>query len=68
MDSLMEFITNSLLCSKTGPKTKMVANHATNYSYKNCSLCINYFETSSTAIDTPKYKIYHPCVGIYGCW
>ena len=33
----------------------MAANHATNYSYKNCSFCIiNYFETSSTAIDTPK--------------
>ena len=31
----------------------MAANHATNYSYKNCSFCIiNYFETSSTVIDT----------------
>ena len=35
----------------------MAANHANNYSYKNCPLCfINYFETSSTAINTPKYK------------
>ena len=41
----------------------MAANHATNYSYKNCSICIiNYVEISSTVIDTPKYKISHPCV------
>ena len=43
----------------------MAANHATNYSYKNCSF-INYFEISSTVIDTTKYKISHPCVGICG--
>ena len=55
--------------SKTGPKSRMVANHATIFSYKNCSLCItNYFETSSTVIDTQKYKISHPCVGVYGLW
>ena len=41
----------------------MAANHATNYSYKNCSFCIiYYFEISSTVVDTPKYKISHPCV------
>ena len=35
----------------------MAANHATNYSYKSCSFCIiNYFEISSTVIDTPKYN------------
>ena len=35
----------------------MAASHATNYIYKNCSFCIiNYFEKSSTVIDTPKYK------------
>ena len=29
----------------------MAANHATNYSYKNCSFCIiNYFEISSTVL------------------
>ena len=45
----------------------MAANHATNYSYKNCSFCIiNYFEISSTVIDTPKYKISNPSVGICG--
>ena len=44
----------------------MAANHVTNYSYNNCSFCINYFETSSTGIDTPKHKISHPCVGVYG--
>ena len=33
----------------------MAAYHSTNYSYKICSFCIiNYFEISSTAIDTPK--------------
>ena len=47
----------------------MAANHATNYSYKNCSFgIINYFEISSTVIDIPKYKIYHPCVGIFEWW
>ena len=31
----------------------MADNHATNYNYKKCSFSIiNYFETSSTAIDT----------------
>ena len=40
----------------------MAANHATNYSYKNCSFCIiNYFEINSTVLDTPNYKCYHPC-------
>ena len=35
----------------------MAANHATNYSYKNCSFCIiNYFEISSTVINTPNTK------------
>ena len=35
----------------------MAANHATTYSYKNCSFCIiNYFEIRSTVIDTPKYN------------
>ena len=35
----------------------MAANHATNYSYKSCSFCIiNYFEISSTVIDTQKYN------------
>ena len=35
----------------------MVADHATNYSYKNCLFCIiNYFELSSTVIDTPKIQ------------
>ena len=35
----------------------MAANHAINYSYKSCSFCIiNYFEISSTVIDTPKYN------------
>ena len=47
----------------------MAANHATNYSYKNCSFCIiNYFEISSTVIDTPRYEISNPCVGICGWW
>ena len=47
----------------------MAANHATNYSYKNCSFrIINYFEISNAVIDTPKYKISHPCVGICGWW
>ena len=47
----------------------MPANHATNYSYKNCSLCIiKYYEISSNVIDIPKYKISHPCVGICGWW
>ena len=45
----------------------MAANHATNYSYKNCLFSIiNYFETSSTAVDTHKYTISHSCVGICG--
>ena len=45
----------------------MAANHATNYGYANFSFfIINYFETSSTVIDTPKYKIPRPCVGICG--
>ena len=36
----------------------MAANHATNYSNKNCSFCIiNYFEISSTVTDTPKFLI-----------
>ena len=49
----MEFIKNSLVFQKC-PKSTMAANHATNYSYKNCSFCIiNYFEISSTVIDTP---------------
>ena len=26
---------------------------------------MNYFEISSTVIDTPKYKISHPCVSLY---
>ena len=31
----------------------MAANHATNYSYKNCSFCIiNYFEISNTLQNT----------------
>ena len=35
----------------------MAANHATNYSNKNCSLCIiNYVEISSTVIDIPNTK------------
>ena len=35
----------------------MTANHATEYSYKSCSFCIiNYFEISSTVIDSPKYN------------
>ena len=47
----------------------MAANHATHHGYKNCSVCIiNYFETSSIAIDTPKYKISHPCVSICEWW
>ena len=51
----MEFIKNSLVFQKC-PKSTMAANHATNYSYKNCSFCIiNYFEISSTVIDTPKF-------------
>ena len=62
----MEFIKIAYL-SKICPKSTMAAKHATNFSYKNSSFCIiNYFETSSTAIDTPKYKISHPYVGIYG--
>ena len=62
----MEYIKSSLVFQKC-PKFTMAANHATNYSYKNCSFCIiNYFEISSTVIDTPKYKISHPCVGICG--
>ena len=44
----------------------MAANHATNYSYKKCSFCINYFEISSTVIYTPEYKISHPYRGICG--
>ena len=40
----MEFIKGSLVFQKC-PKSTMAANHATNYSYKNCSFCIiNYFE------------------------
>ena len=36
----------------------MAANHATNSSYESCSLCIiNYFETSSTAIQLQNKKI-----------
>ena len=47
----------------------MAAHHATNYSYKNwLFFIINYFETNSAAIDTPKYKISHPGVGICGWW
>ena len=47
----------------------MAANNATNYSYKNSSFCIiYYFETSSTAIDTPKYKVSRPGVGSCGWW
>ena len=35
----------------------MAANHATNSSYENCSFCIiNYFETSSTAIQLQNTK------------
>ena len=35
----------------------MAANHATNLSYGNCSFCIiNYFETSSTAIQLHNTK------------
>ena len=35
----------------------MAANHVTNYSYKSCSFwIINYFEISSTVIDTRKYN------------
>ena len=50
MDNLMEFIA-ILYFSKKSPKSKIVANHATNYSYKNSSFCIiNYFETSSTIL------------------
>ena len=44
----MEFIRNSLVFQKF-PKSTMAANHATNYSYKNCSFCI------STVINTPKF-------------
>ena len=55
----MEFIKNNLVFQKC-PKSTMAANHATNYSYKNCSFCIiNYFEISSIVIDNPKYKISH---------
>ena len=44
----------------------MAANRATNYSYENCSFCIiNNFEIRSTDMDTPKYQISHPCLGIY---
>ena len=40
----MEFIIDSLIFQKC-PKSTMAANHATNYSYNNCSFCIiNYFE------------------------
>ena len=54
----MEFIKNSLVFQNF-PKSTTAANHATNYSYKNCSFwMINYFEISSTVIDTPKYKIF----------
>ena len=50
----MEFIKNSLVFQKYR-KSTMAADYATNYSYKNCSFCIiNYFEISSTVIDTPK--------------
>ena len=60
----MKFIKNSLVFQKY-PKSTMAANHATNYSYKNCSFyIIDYFEISSTVIDTPKYKNFHPGVGI----
>ena len=53
--------------SKKAPNPGWLPNHATNNSYKNCSFCIiNYFETSSIAINTPKYTISHPCVGICG--
>ena len=45
----------------------MAAKHANNYSYKKCLFCIiNYFETSSTAIDTPKYTTSDPYVSICG--
>ena len=34
----------------------MAANHATNYSYKNCSFrIIDYFETRSTVIQNTKF-------------
>ena len=39
----------------------MAANHATNSSYENCSFCnINYFETSSTAIQLQNTKFLIP--------
>ena len=39
----MEFIKNSLVFQKY-PKSTMAANHATNYSYKNCLFyIIDYF-------------------------
>ena len=67
MDNLTRLITHSLLLQKQAPYSKMGANHATNYSYINCSLCIiNYLFTSSTAIDTLKHKMCHSCVGIHG--
>ena len=54
----MEFIKNSLVFHKC-LKSTMAANHATNYSYNNCSFCIiNYFEISTTVIDTPKTKFF----------
>ena len=54
---LTEFIKNSLVFQKC-PKSTIAANHATNYSYKNCSFCIiNYFEINSTVINTPKFLI-----------
>ena len=44
------------------PKSTMAANHATNYSYKNCLLCIiNYFEISSTVIDIPNTNVSSLC-------
>ena len=47
----------------------MADKHAPNYTHQNCLFCIvNFFYTSSTAIDTPKYKISHLYVGICGWW
>ena len=58
----MEFITNSLLFQKR-PQIHDGCQSCKWLQLQNCSFCIiNYFETSSTAIDTPKYKISHPCV------
>ena len=53
----MEFITNSLLFQKR-LKIHDGCQSCKWLQLQNCSFCIiNYFETSSTAIDTPKFLI-----------